>query len=79
MKFTDFEVTRVGETVVLSCFNDAPPKGGKVQVTIECEKRELAEMYEEMFKRLCECATVYEEVPEDVLQATIQLMKGKSP
>lgn len=79
MKFTDFEVTRVGDHVVLSCFTDTPPPGQKVQVTIDCTGDNTGLMYEQLFIRLTQCAVAYEEVPDDVLEATIKLMKGSKP
>ena len=77
MKFTDFEMIRVGDMVVLSCFTDEPPKGRKVQITVDMAGTNDAAMYEQLLRRLAYCAIAYEDVPDDVLAATLQLMKGR--
>lgn len=77
-KFSEFEVVRVGTQVIMRTTVDADKIGGvRIDVNIMLPDMEQAEMYEQWFQRLCDAAVVYEEVPDDVLRATIQLMKGK--
>lgn len=77
IKFTDFEVTRVGNIVVLSCFATEPSKGVKLQITLQLDDRETAEQHEAMLLHLVKCAQLYEYMPIEALDGTLQLTKGK--
>lgn len=75
--FTEWEVTRIGEIVVLSVFTDQPPPGAKLQVTLTLPTREEAETHERMLQHLVECAQLLQHMPEAALQGTLQLIKGQ--
>lgn len=77
MKFTDFEVTRVGRIVVLDCYCDTPAPGVKVQVSVALKDDAEQQMYEELLIRLARCAAIYQDVPDDAIEGTVALMKGK--
>lgn len=78
MKFTNFEVTRIGTHMVVSCSVDTPGPGKTIQISVDCAGGSEGDLYEHLFRRLAHCASVYEDVSDDALAATVQLMKGKT-
>lgn len=77
-RYTEWEVTRIGGTVVLSVFIDGDkPTGSKMQVTLPCENWQVAVLHEQMLKHLVDCAELYEHLPEDALKGTLKLIKGQ--
>jgi hypothetical protein len=78
VKFTNWEVTRVGTTVVLSVFCDGPGHmGSKMQIALELALHDQALLHEQMLKHLVDCAELYEHLPEDALKGTLKLIKGQ--
>lgn len=77
-KFSNYEVKRVGCEVALRVKYDYNvPAGTTLATTISFNTQEEAERFEQLLQHMTDCAEIIGDMPEEVLQATLTLTKGK--
>lgn len=80
MKFSHLKVVRVGKHVTLCALRDFNPAVGdenNMQVNFDAPTMEEAQMFEALFQRMILAANAFEDTSDDVLQATLNLSKGR--